>query len=124
MSDLDLAQAKSDAARARLTGTLVEIQAKLNPRVLLREAIEDVRSAAADMVRSGLDQARNNPGPWLSLAATGGAYLARQWLNRRARRTAEQADDTPPAPSNHRQRADRRRAKTAQPNHHKRRKDR
>ena len=46
--DNDLATAKRSAAaaRARLTGTLVDIQARLNPKALMREAAHEVKEAA------------------------------------------------------------------------------
>ena len=37
---LAMAEARSDRARRRLAGTLVELQARLNPKALAREAAQ------------------------------------------------------------------------------------
>ena len=42
---LAMAEARSDRARRRLAGTLVELQARLNPKALAGEAAQELREA-------------------------------------------------------------------------------
>jgi hypothetical protein len=97
--ELELAEAKSKAAREQLTATLVAIQTRLSPRVLLREAAEEVRDISVELLRAGVSQAKRNPGPVLGVAATLAAYFARDWFTTHAKRTAEPAPDEPEPPA-------------------------
>ena len=91
--ELAVAQAKSRAARAQLTATMVDIQARLNPRVLLREAVEEVRDTGLQLIRDGLATARAHPGPLFGIAATIAAFVARDWFRANAGRRADAGDD-------------------------------
>lgn len=93
--DLANAEARSKAARAQLTATLVEIQTRLSPRSLLREAVDEVRETSVELLRQGLTKAREHPGPLIGIAATIAAYVARDWFIG----GAKQADEPPPPPS-------------------------
>ena len=60
-NDLATARLKAARARARLAGTLVDIQARLKPKALLREAAQDVKEAAQEIARDGLDSLKRHP---------------------------------------------------------------
>jgi hypothetical protein len=90
-SELSAAEVKSRAARAKLTATMVDIQSRLNPRTLIREAVEEIRDTGVELFRQGIAKARANPGPMIGIAATIAAYVARDWFVSHARRaSAEQ----------------------------------
>jgi ApbE superfamily uncharacterized protein (UPF0280 family) len=95
-TELTSAEEKSRQARAQLTGTLVDIQSRLNPRTLIWEAVAEVREAGTELIRAGLASARRNPGPMLGIAATIAAYVARDWFVTHAR---TEADPLPPPPA-------------------------
>ncbi|MGL4314356.1 MAG: hypothetical protein ACRCSO_10240 [Sphingomonas sp.] len=78
--DIDAATAKSRAARQRLTATLVDIQQRLRPGVLLREAVEEMRDTGVDLIKSGLVKVRDNPGSVIGIGAMVAAYISRGWL--------------------------------------------
>ena len=78
MSDptkLDLAAAELQAAEARqrLSGTVSQLQARLDPKLLA----EDARQAGLMAARAGVDGARRNPGLVAGAVATAGLLLAR-----------------------------------------------
>jgi len=99
-SELAAAEVKSRAARAKLTATMVDIQSRLNPRVLMREAVEEIRDTGVELFRQGIAKARANPGPMLGIAATIAAYVARDWFVSHARRaTAERTPDAADHPT-------------------------
>lgn len=75
--ELARAELKSRAARAQLTATLVDLQARINPRTLAREAIDELRTAGHEVARAGLEAAKRNPGPLLAVGATIIALFAR-----------------------------------------------
>jgi hypothetical protein len=77
-----------------LTGTLVDIQARLQPRALLHDAIDELREAGTDLLRKGLSQARANPGPLIGITATVAAYIAREWFITHATPVADDAPGT------------------------------
>lgn len=63
LDELRLKRARRDsvAARARLTGTLVELQHRLKPKVLMEDAIEEVREKADEIVKEAIDAAKQRP---------------------------------------------------------------
>jgi hypothetical protein len=63
LDELRLLRARraSTAARARLTGTLVELQHRLRPKVLFDDAVEEVREKADEIVRDAIDAAKQRP---------------------------------------------------------------
>ena len=77
--DNDLATAKRSAAaaRARLTGTLVDMQARLNPKALMREAAHEVKEAAQELARDGLDTLKRHPITLAAATAALGVFFAR-----------------------------------------------
>lgn len=76
-TDLALARRRAEDARTRLTGTLVEIQARLNPKALAREALEELKEAAQEIARDGLDGLKRHPLTLAGGAAAVGLFLAR-----------------------------------------------
>jgi hypothetical protein len=55
------ARRESASARTRLTGTLVELQHRLRPKVLIEDAIDDLRDKADELTASALDAAKQRP---------------------------------------------------------------
>ena len=78
--ELALAEAGSQAARADLTRTLVDIQSRLQPKVLVREALEELRDTGVQLARDAVTVARQNPGPFIGAVTTVAAILARHWF--------------------------------------------
>lgn len=78
--ELAVAEREAQAAREQLTATLVELQGRLNPRALAREAIEEIREASIEFGNAAIAKARRNPAPLLGIGITLIAYLARHWI--------------------------------------------
>ncbi|CAN5508155.1 hypothetical protein BH09PSE4_BH09PSE4_07680 [soil metagenome] len=77
-TEIATAHAQSEEARQRLAATLVELQARLNPRALAHEAMQELRETAEDLARSGVDAVKRNAAPLTGLAAAVGLVLARK----------------------------------------------
>ena len=67
VADPALARSQAEAARSQLAGTLVEIQARLKPKALAREAMGELKGTAQSLARSGAAGVKRHP-----LAVTGG----------------------------------------------------
>ena len=67
------ARIEAQMARARLMGTLHEIQAKIAPRNIAQEAWEGVRDRGSDLANSAVAVAKKQP---IALAAAGGVLAA------------------------------------------------
>lgn len=84
MSALDTerttAKAQAEAARARLSATLSELQTRLNPKALAREAVADLRESGEELARTSAAVVRRNATPIAGVAATLGLVLARHQL--------------------------------------------
>jgi len=74
------AEANARAAREALTTTLVEIQSRITPRALAREAIEEIRETGVELGRAAVGAARRNPGPLIAVVAAVLALLGRHQL--------------------------------------------
>ncbi len=119
--DLATAEAEALAARQQLTRTMVDIQSRLNPRALVREALDEAREMGSELLHSGLAHVRQHPAPLIGIGATIAGFVARNWLVRHTAPHTEAkaeapapapapADDTPPArPARHLIKADTRR---------------
>ena len=95
-NELDLARSRAEAARTRLTGTLVDIQARLNPKALAREAAQELKEAAQEIARAGLDSIRRHPVTLVGATAALGIFFARGPL----RHVIDTyLDETPAAPA-------------------------
>lgn len=100
----ELARAEQQATDARraLTETLVDIQRRLNPRTLARDAVEEIRDTAIDIARSALDAAKRNPGPLLGIGAALSFAIGQRWFGQTAAPVMPEpdvhhhADETPP----------------------------
>jgi ElaB/YqjD/DUF883 family membrane-anchored ribosome-binding protein len=93
MLSLVIAEQRSVRARRRLAGTLVEIQARLNPRALAREAAHELREAGQELAREGLETVKRHPLTMAGVAAAIGLFLTRRPLRRLF---AGLGDETPP----------------------------
>ena len=76
-NDLATAKRRAEAARTRLTGTLVDIQARLKPKALMREAAHEVKEAAQELARDGLDTLKRHPVTLAGATAVLGIFFAR-----------------------------------------------
>lgn len=73
---------EANRARSRLTSTLVDIQARLRPKALLREAFSELRDTSTDLGQSAIAAARRNPAPFIAVSITLVGFLARHQLFR------------------------------------------
>jgi thioesterase domain-containing protein len=55
------ARRDSAAARARLTGTLIELQNRLKPKALIEEALEDLREKADEIANEAIETVKQRP---------------------------------------------------------------
>ena len=81
------AEARAAAARERLSGTVAQLQSRLDPKLLAREASEKGALAA----RAGVEQARRNPNVVVGVAGAAMLLMLRKRIasilrRRRARR--------------------------------------
>lgn len=93
-SPLAAARRESVVARRQLSGTLAELQARLNPKSLAREAAQELREAGGEIARGGLQTLKRNPLTIAVVAAAIGLFVARRPLRALI---AKAADETPPA---------------------------
>jgi hypothetical protein len=75
---LATAEARVAAARNQLGETLGTLQARLDPRVVARDAVEGLTETGEKALRTSVETARAHPS-----AAVGAATLAFAWLARR-----------------------------------------
>lgn len=78
--DVTAARIEAERAKARLLDTAHDLQARLSPKVLARDAWEGAKVKGADLAEDAVDAVRNRP-----LAATGvvaalALFLAREPL--------------------------------------------
>lgn len=78
--DLAAAKARIEAARARLFGTLGQMQERLSPSNLAQDAVESAAHGVASVARKGAEAARSRPLAAAGIAATVGLVLARGWI--------------------------------------------
>jgi len=74
------ARIKADRARARLMATAQELQARLNPGTLARDAWEGAKSKGADLAEEAVDAVRNRPYAAGGVLAAIALFLAREPL--------------------------------------------
>lgn len=96
-AELRRAEDAAAEARRRLDGTVAELQARLDPKLLAQEA-KDAGTAAA---LAGVESARRNPGIVAGIAAAAGLFLARGRIRtalrrRRARKPVPASPRTSP----------------------------
>ncbi|MDQ2879225.1 MAG: DUF3618 domain-containing protein [Pseudomonadota bacterium] len=90
------AKQRSERARQQLAQTLVEIQNRLNPKVLAREAAQEIRQAGEELARDSLEVAKRHPLTLAGVAAGVGLFLARKPLRHLI---GTQRETTPPPKS-------------------------
>ncbi len=73
-----LAEQRAAAARQRLSATVGTLQARLNPRAVARDAVENIQESGEKALRTGVRTARAHPE-----ALVWAATLATAWLARR-----------------------------------------
>lgn len=77
-AEIKAAEQREALARQQLTGTLQELQARLNPKALAREGARKVADAGQTAANKGADAARRNPAPVAGAAAVGVLFLSRR----------------------------------------------
>ena len=83
------AEARVAAARARLFGTLSDVQQRLRPTKISQEAVESAAQGVASIARKGAAAARARPVMVAAIAGTIGLVLARGWIGDIVRRRHE-----------------------------------
>ncbi|MBV9840688.1 MAG: hypothetical protein JOY99_03975 [Sphingomonadaceae bacterium] len=88
MSDpkVKVAEARVAAAKARLTATAGEIQRRIKPDSLVREAVEGVREKSSEIAEDAVAVAKARPGTVASAVAGVAALTLRKPIGRLARR--------------------------------------
>jgi ElaB/YqjD/DUF883 family membrane-anchored ribosome-binding protein len=97
IEDLDAAKADARVARARLFGTVQEIQARMTPANLLDEAMSAARARSTEMVENAGRAARDRPATVAATVAGIGLLLARKPLLRLAGKLLRRGEETPDA---------------------------
>lgn len=87
------AQLRADAAKARLAGTVGELQERLHPRALVRDATQGIAESADKVARAGLESVRDNPGKAAGVVAVAIAFLARGQIARLVQKRKRNHDD-------------------------------
>lgn len=91
------AEARIKETRARLLGTLGEVQHRLSPSNLAQDAVEGAAASVASAVRKGTEAVRSRPLAVAGAAGAIGLLLARGWIadifkSRKQRETAAAPD--------------------------------
>lgn len=73
-----LAEQRAAAARERLNDSFATLQARLSPRVVARDAVENLQESGEKVLRVGVQRARAHPD-----RVIWGAALVIAWLTRR-----------------------------------------
>lgn len=74
------AEARIKATRARMLGTLGEVQQRLSPSNLAQDAVEGAAASVATAVRKGTEAVRSRPLAVAGAAGAIGLVLARGWI--------------------------------------------
>jgi ElaB/YqjD/DUF883 family membrane-anchored ribosome-binding protein len=74
------AEARIKETRARLLGTLAEVQERFSPSSLAQDAVESATQGVATMVRKGTEAVRSRPLAVAGAAGAIGLVLARGWI--------------------------------------------
>jgi len=101
------AEARIKETRARLLGTLGDVQQRLRPSHLAQDAVDGAVQSVTSAVRKGTDAVRSRPLAVAGAAGAIGLVLARGWIaniikGRKGNETASAADSlkskAPPRP--------------------------
>lgn len=92
-----LAEERAAAARQRLSNTVSTLQARLNPRVVARDAVENLQETGEKALRSGVETAKAHPeaAVWAVTLVT--AWAARHRIGRLFRRSRPTRETAPPS---------------------------
>ena len=93
--DLLLAQANAKAARARLLGTLGEVQSRLKPSNLAQDAVESAAQGVASVARKGAEAVRRRPFAVAAITGAIGLVMARGWIGDIVGRRKRKHETTP-----------------------------
>jgi len=78
--DVAAARSQAEAAKARLFGTLADVQQRMKPSNLAQDAVESAAHGVASVVRKGAEAARSRPFATAGVAAAIGLVMARGWI--------------------------------------------
>ncbi len=92
--DLRLAEARVTEARSRLAGTAGDIQRRLHPQLLLRNAWDGVRETSVSLADEAVETARARPGAAAGIAAGIAALALHRPLGRLLRRLVSRKRET------------------------------
>lgn len=90
-----MAEQRAAAARERLTDTAGTLQARLNPRVVARDAVESLQENGERALRSGVENARAHPEAIVWAATLTTALLARKRIAALFRRKPPSKETAP-----------------------------
>jgi hypothetical protein len=74
------ARIEAERARARMMSSAHQLQERISPRVLARDAWEGAKMKGADLMEDGVDAVKRNPGAAGSVAAAAMLLILRQPL--------------------------------------------
>jgi ElaB/YqjD/DUF883 family membrane-anchored ribosome-binding protein len=77
-----LARSRAERARLALVGTMGDVQARLHPRALLREAAGQLRQQGIEAAEDAVAAARARPGLTVAIAGAIGLIAARRPIAR------------------------------------------
>lgn len=86
-----LAEARVAEARRRLGDTLGTLQARLDPRIVARDAVENIAENGEKALRSGMETAKAHPGIAAGALTVASALLARRLFRRKKSDEIERA---------------------------------
>ena len=93
-----VAEQHAATARHRLAATLVEIQARLNPKALAREAAQELREAGEELAREGLATMKRHPLTVAGVVTAIGLFLARRPMRALVAQLPTESPGATPAP--------------------------
>ena len=78
--EIAAARIEAERARARMMASAHNLQERISPRVLARDAWEGAKMKGADLVEDGVDAVKRNPGAASGVAAAAMLFLLRHPL--------------------------------------------
>lgn len=96
---VEIAEARSTAARARLLDTLSQLHARLSPKALAQEAAANLMEKGKHLATGARDVAINNPVKTAGIVAGIGLFLARRPLFRLLQRQVQRDEHATAAKS-------------------------
>ena len=87
--ELAAARIEAERCRARLIGTAEQLQQRLSPKRLTRDAWEGAKDKGADLAENAVDAVRSRPLAATGVVAAVGLFLAREPLMDLAGRIAD-----------------------------------